>query len=155
MKNRNTIYFLSLVALFMGFISSANGQMATSDQSRTVIAKTAITLRVSKEAVTKGQVYTGNLAKAVNHQHYAISLHKSGNYTRAIYHSRRARHLASLAIRANRYEVTREQVGPDAVVLSGTAPSDTQLDEEMESNLSEKETDDATVTLSDIDPGNE
>lgn len=154
---RKSTSLLSLLAFFLGIYSFASAQNAaqpTLEQSRSVIAKTAVTLRVAGQAVQTGKVYTGNLAKAVNHQHYAIAQHKAGNYANAIFHCRRARHLASLAIRANRYNVTRDQVSPDEVQVIIPAPTDAELDAEVESNLKNKANDDATVTLEGIEPSN-
>jgi hypothetical protein len=124
------------------------------DRARMFLKRTVVVIIEAKKKVDENKVYTGNLAKAVNHQKFARRLFKEGRYGQAVQHSRRARHLAILAIRANR----GVEPGEDAKDLQvnegpGRGPSDADLDKAVAQQMSAETTrDDAVaVNLQDLD----
>lgn len=96
-------------------------------KARRVIRRTNRAIVLAQDAVKKGNVQTGNLAKSVHHQRFARRMYRRGFYHRAINHSRRARTLAFAAIKANKGNVPKElafdgEEGPEGNV------SDAELD---------------------------
>lgn len=97
-----------------------------------VIRRTAIVIASAHNKVKENKVYTGNLGKAVAHQKFARSLFRRGMYARAIHHSRRARLLAAMAIKANKGEQLKEETQTDEEnELMKNAPSDDELEKEL------------------------
>ncbi len=82
-------------------------QMAPREQAQAkrVLRRTNVTIHHAKKQLAEHQNKTGDLAKAVSHQRYAISLLRRGMDKRAIAHSRRARRLAFASIQANQGKI--------------------------------------------------
>lgn len=108
------------------------GPMVKKEQAKRVIRRTAVVILVAHKKVKEGKVYTGNLARAIAHQKFAIKLYREGKYFRAIHHSRRAKMLAILAIKANNGTETAEMKfsKEDESAMKG-GPSDDELDKEL------------------------
>ncbi len=121
------------------------GQNVKKEQAKRVIRRTAVVIHVAHKKVKEGKVYTGNLARSIAHQRFAIKLFREGKFFRAIHHSRRARALALLAIKANKgaetgdMKLTKEEEG-----LMKGGPSDADLDKALAAEMpgaSEKDED--------------
>lgn len=95
--------------------------------SYNALSKTAMVIKDAQGKVKAGRVYTGKLARAVNHQRFAVKLHRKGEYVSAIHHSRYARRLAVDAIKANRGKVAGSMETDDAVIKEASPP-DAELD---------------------------
>lgn len=111
---------------------AAPGPMVKKEQTRRVLRRTAVVILIAHKKVKEGKVYTGDLARAIAHQHYAIKLFREGKFFRAIHHSRRARMLAIMAIKANKGEETSEMKyeKDDENALKG-GPKDEALDKDL------------------------
>jgi hypothetical protein len=109
----------------------------------------------------RGKVYTGDFARAVRHQRYAVFLWRRGFYARSIHHSRRARMLAINVIQANKgtvqpsYKMDKEEDS-----LSKNTPPDSQLDTDLKNDTefsknapatSDKDEDFINIMVDDID----
>lgn len=129
------IGLLILIWLLPGWAVMAQGGGLRERADRS-IRQTSIVLAIGRQTVKKNKVYTGDLAKAHNHQEYAMWLYRQSDFVRSIYHTRRARKLAGDAIRANRGEVQQELLAEDGLALPGTMPSDSELDQELAFNFS-------------------
>ena len=116
------------------FVSNVNSIMAQNrGQARAFLNRTNKVIMKAKGSVNVGQVYTGDLVKAVYHQKFARSLYKDGKYTRAIHHSSRSRALAFAAIKANKHEVAKEmELQKDEQALVKGQPDNNFLDAEVE-----------------------
>ena len=101
-------------------------------QAKRIIRRTAVVILIAHKKVKEGKVYTGNLARAIAHQKFAVKLYREGKYFRAIHHSRRAKFLAVLAIKANKGTETAEMKysKEDEGAMKG-GPSDDELDKEL------------------------
>lgn len=115
-------------------------------QARHIIRKTAVVILVAHKKVKEGKVYTGNLARAIAHQKHAIHLYRAGKFYRSIHHSRRARFLALLAIKANKGSEKAEwkHSAEDEKLLQG-GPSDNELDAALAKERSAEPTKDEDV----------
>ncbi len=114
-------------------VKDRRSEMTQSERARAkrVLRRTNATIHYAKKQLIANQNKTGNLAKAVSHQRFAISLLRRGMDKRAIAHSRRARRLAFASIEANKGQVPddmkfTEDEGSDAGI------SDDQLDGDLE-----------------------
>ena len=143
----------ALLLLFLcPFISSAQmknkgpkpGQKIAAHR---VLVKTAFVIHHAYKKVKENKVYTGNLARAMRHQKYARILYRQGKYVRAMHQSRRARYFALLAIKANKGEETDDMKfsKEDEASMSKNAPSDADLDKEMEQAMKNEPTKDEDV----------
>lgn len=124
--------------------------------ARRVIRRTTVVILAAQKKVKENKVYTGNLARAIAHQRFARRLYLRGNFARAIHQSRRARALALLALKANNGSETADMKydAEDQKVLDDNPPSDTDLDNELEkemSGYSVKDEDFIDGTINDID----
>lgn len=132
MKLLKTILVLFLLPAF----TIAQPPVVKKERARHVLRKTAVIILVAHKKVKEGKVYTGNLARAIAHQKYAIKLYRMGEFYRAIHQSRRARHFAILAIKANKgaemkeWEYSKEEQG---ALKEG--PKDEELDKEMQKEM--------------------
>lgn len=119
-----------------------------------VIHKTAIVILVAHKKVNEGKVYTGNLARAIAHQHFARKLYREGKYLRAIHHSRRSRILAIMAIKANKgVEESSWKFNKEEEESMKGAPSENELDKALAKEMpNEPSKDEDVVTTSpDVD----
>ena len=102
MKTIKKILVLFLLPALTAF--AGPGPMIKKQQAKGVIRKTAVVIMHAYRRVKTEHVYTGNLARAIAHQKFAIRLYREGKYFKAIHHSRMARRLAILALKANKGE---------------------------------------------------
>jgi len=100
------------------------------DARREITATRYVIIRAHR-AVNQGRVFTGDLALAVRHQRFAISLFKAGEFERSFYQTIRARRLAYAAIRANKGAITRRELAEIEVY---NAHSDEELDADFQKN---------------------
>lgn len=128
------------------------GPQVKKEQAKRVIRRTAVVIHVARKKVREGKVYTGNLARAVAHQRLAIRLYREGKFFRAIHHSRRARHLAILAIKANKGAETADMrmTKEEQDTMKG-GPSDTELDNALMKDLPDAPQKDEEVLDSEAD----
>ena len=146
----------SIIALFLfiGFGLSTltiDAQPALRLKSRRVLKRTTVALMVAKNHLRKHRNFTGDFSRAVAHQRYAFRLHKRGRYPRAIYHSRRARLLAFKVIKANKGTVGRDmQFDKDENAVSKGAPSDDDLDKELEKEMPNSSSDEEKLIDEDL-----
>ncbi|UPT67415.1 MAG: hypothetical protein M0D57_01635 [Sphingobacteriales bacterium JAD_PAG50586_3] len=130
-------------------------------KSKRVLRRTAVVMLAAHADLKKGKVYTGDFARAVRHQRYAVFLWRRGFYARSIHHSRRARMLAINVIQANKgtvqpgYKMDKEENA-----LSKDSPADSQLDNDLKTDTefsknspatSEKDEDFINIMVDDID----
>jgi|ERR1051325_6556571 hypothetical protein len=121
-----------LLLLMLPSVTAFGGPMVKKEQAKRIIRRTAVVILAVHKKVKEGKVYTGNLAKAIAHQKFAIKLYREGKYFRAIHHSRRAKFLALMAIKANKGAETSEMKyqKEDENAFKG-GPSDDELDKEL------------------------
>ena len=121
-----------LLLLMLPSLTAFGGPMVKKEQAKRVIRRTAVVILIAHKKVKEGKVYTGDLARAIAHQKFAIKLFREGKYFKAIHHSRRARMLAIAAIKANKGAETTEMKysKEDESALKG-GPSDDELDKEV------------------------
>jgi len=101
-------------------------------QAKRIIRKTAVVILIAHKKVKEGKVYTGNLARAVSHQKFAIHLYRTGKIFRAIHHSRRARMFALAAIKANKGSETADiNYSKEEDALFKDGPHDEELDKDL------------------------
>lgn len=136
MKTFKTLLFLFAFSLVMPAPAEASPAhmppQVKKHQAKRIIRKTAVVILVAHKKVNEGKVYTGNLARAVSHQKFALHLYREGKYFRAIHHSRRARMLALAAIKANKGAETADmKYSQDDEALFKAGPKDDELDKEL------------------------
>lgn len=124
--------------------------------ARRVIRRTAIVIQHAQKKVKENKVYTGNLARSVAHQRYARKLYLQGRYLRAMHHSRRARQLAILAIKANKGTETADMTynKEDEEIMNSEPVSDKELDDELDKEMPNQPTKDedfVDAVLTEID----
>lgn len=126
--------FKKLLLLFMlpSLMATATPPGIKKEQAKRVIRRTAVVILIAHKKVKEGKVYTGNLARAIAHQRFARKLYREGKYFRAIHHSRRAKFLAALAIKANKGAETADMsyTKEDENAMKG-GPSDDELDKAL------------------------
>jgi hypothetical protein len=116
--------------------SNASAIRVSRDASKTLLDRTNMVLLAAQAELKAGQVYTGNLAKAIAHQRYATELWVQGNFTDAIYHSRRARILALSVINLNNGVVKADyDFNKEEQRYIRQTPHDEQLDKVLEKDL--------------------
>lgn len=122
------------------------------DQARLTIRKTAVIIIIAYKKVKEGKVYTGNLARAVAHQKYAIKLYRAGEYFSAIHHSRRARFLAIEVIKANKgAEMEEWKLSKEEQSATANGPKDEELDKNLAKEMPDELTRDQEVIAAPID----
>lgn len=130
-------------------------------KSKRVLRRTAVVLFAARTDLKQGKVYTGDFARAVRHQRYAVFLWRRGFYVRSIHHSRRARMLAINVIQANKGTVqpSFKMDGEENSLSKGT-PADADLDKDLDNdgefkksspNTSSKDEDFVDIMADDID----
>ena len=127
---------LSLLLLLVAFISFGSAEVfaqpALRGKANRVLRRTNVVILVAHKSVKEGKVYTGELARSIAHQKYARILFRRGMYLRAIHHSRRARLLAVIAIKANKgSEVNEAKMTTEEEELMKNSPSDEELEQEL------------------------
>jgi hypothetical protein len=141
MKKKFSSVFAVMFALLVFQAGIVSAQVTIKEDARKFLNHTNDAIMKAKGAVEVGQVYTGDVVKAVHHQKYARDLFKQGEYNKAIFHSYRARQLAFAAIRANKAKVTDDlQVNANEKPLLKDIPNDKNLDGEVKipANADEK-----------------
>ena len=143
---KGMVLIVSLLIL-TGTISAETKSLGIErERAKVIIRRTAFVILAAHKEVKEHRVFTGFLARSINHQRYARMLFLEGKYLRAIYHSRRARFLAVKAIEANKGVVptdigyTREDEG-----LMRGAPNDDELDKNVAKALPDAPTKDEDV----------
>lgn len=128
------------------------GPQVKKEHTKRVIRRTAAVIMIAHKKVKEGHVYTGNLARAIAHQKFARKLYRNGKYFRAIHHSRRARHLAILAIKANKGAETADMrySKEDEEAMRG-GPTDANLDSDLAKEMPGETMKDEDVIGSDPD----
>lgn len=157
LKHMSTLK-LGLLILFAAFFTVSDAEVyaqpALRMKARRVIKRTTIVVMAAHRNVKEGKVYTGDLARSIAHQKFARSLFRRGMYVRAIHHSRRARLLAVMAIKANKgTDVAEAKVDAEEEQLMKNPPSDDELEKELLKEMpNEKMKDEDVVgTSPDID----
>ncbi len=132
MKLTKRIFLLSLALLILStpMLFSRNIIM-TKMASRRFLVRTSIVLIAAKNAVKEGKIYTGDLAKAAAHQKYSKLLFNKREFLRAVFHSRRARLLAILAIKANKGNNVPKEAELNKEEQLSNVPSDAELDKQL------------------------
>lgn len=128
------LFLLILPAVMMSNVTTplAGPAQVKKHQAKRIIRKTAVVILIAHKKVKEGKVYTGNLARAISHQKFAIHLYKTGKYFRAIHHSRRARMLALAAIKANKGGETSDMnYSKEDEALFKAGPNDEELDKDL------------------------
>ena len=132
MKTLKTWLLLFVIASFAIGSLEASAQPAMRKRAHHAIRRTAIVIQAAYKNVKEGKVYTGDLARSIAHQHYARVLFRNGFYPRAIHHTRRARMLALIAIKANKgVEISEGTLTPEEEELLKNSPSDEELEKEL------------------------
>ncbi len=140
--------FASLVIIFA--IMTAYSQTIPVDQQ--LIRTTGFAVRAAQKSVIANNIYTGNLAKCIEHQRIAVAMFKEGNKTQAVYHSIYARNLAFMVIEANgmkinpKFEFTLEEKA-----LGSGSPSNVQLDAALPTGKALKDQDYLDPQLTGVD----
>ena len=121
-----------LLLLMLPSLTAFAGPMVKKEQAKRILRRTAVVILVAHKKVKEGKVYTGDLARAIAHQKFALKLYREGKYFRAIHHSRRAKMLAIMAIKANKGAESTEMKyeKQDENAFKG-GPSDDELDKEI------------------------
>lgn len=117
-----------LVSLFVFALAiSLNAQTVPTDQQ--LIRTSGFSVHAAHKAVLSNGVYTGNFAKCVEHQRYAVDQFKRGEKTTAVYHAAYARRLALLVIKANNSKPhpSFEFTADENAIITGS-PSDSEMD---------------------------
>ena len=134
---------------------AANAQATPRQKSHLAIEKTHAVIIQAKAVVGRGRIYLGsNLSKAVNHQNYAVQLHRSGQFNRAIHQTRYARNCAMEAIKANRAKIAAGMMN-DNLIITDVSPTKEVLEEEVTTNLKDPVPDDkaaVTATVVELKP---
>lgn len=157
MKLKKALFLFLIPAIFSFSAGAApvvkgKGPQVKKEQSKRVIRRTAVTIRIAHKKVKEGHVYTGNLAKAVSHQKFARKLYRHGKFYRAIHHSRRARHLAIMAIKANKgAESSDMRFSKEEEDSMKGGPSDSELDAELSKEMPGETSKDEDVIASEPD----
>ena len=129
--------FLSFIFIFSVGMNAQKGRLIKAHvlhkvRAKKIIRRTAIVLIAARKQVIQNKNFTGDLARAVRHQHYARLLYMSGKYARAIHQSRRARQLAFITITSNKGTINKEwELGPDENADDGSKTADAELDKEL------------------------
>jgi hypothetical protein len=141
MKKQFSSVFAVIFALLVFQAGIVSAQVTIKQDARNFLNHSNNVIMKAKGAVEVGQMYTGDVVKAVHQQKFARELFKQGEYNKAIYHSYRARQLSLAAIRANKAKVTDDmQVTPSEKPLLKDIPTDKVLDSEVKipANADEK-----------------
>lgn len=154
-KIKNILFVLLLLTVSGVFAQNkpdSNKQLKARAAAKRVIKGTAVVIYKAHKAVKKNKVYTGNLAKAIAHQKFARKLYREGKYHRAIHHSRRARILARMALKANKEaDNDNEKLSKDDQEFAKNPPSDAELEKELMQNMPSEPMKDEEVINSEPD----
>lgn len=105
-------------------------------ESKQAIMRTAKVLKAAQKEARRGGAPAG-LGLAIGHQEYALHLHREGQYSRAIYHTLRARALATAVIDRNKgVRIVEVVLTPAEVVYRNVIPKDADLDAELKVKFS-------------------
>lgn len=103
------------------------------------------------QSVQKNKVYSGNLAKAVQHQKLAKKYLKENNNYRALHHTRVARFQAFMSIRANKEFTENEwDYTQKEQEMFGKGIPDDELTTELNKTYSAENLKDETITEEDL-----
>jgi hypothetical protein len=141
MKKQFSSVFAAMFVLLVFQAGIVSAQETIKQDARNFLNRSNGIIMKAKGAVEVGQVYTGDVVKAVHQQKFARELFKEGKFNKAIFHSYRARQLSFAAIKANKAKVTDDmQVTPGEKPLLKDIPNDKTLDSEVKipANADEK-----------------
>jgi hypothetical protein len=97
-----------------------------------LIRMSGFAVHSAHKAVLSSGVYTGDLAKCIEHQRYAVIQYKEGNTTEAIYHSAHARTLAISVTEANNGRVNPNlSFSQEEQQMISGSPSPAELDKKL------------------------
>ncbi|MGA2142442.1 MAG: hypothetical protein ABSG94_08460 [Brevinematales bacterium] len=99
--------------------------------ARNEIRVTGSVIARARIAVNNGQNFTGDLAKSVNEQKFAILLFNKSEFVRSRNHTMHARRLAYRAIKANNGRLTDQEIEYSD---SYKGPPDSDLDADLQKN---------------------
>lgn len=122
--------FLTLLAPLL-FFSFAQAQPAKRIAARKCIRRTTVVMHHAHKKLKENKVYTGHMARSYRHQRYARFLFRQGKFVRSIHHSRRARQLAFMVIKANKGTVEKDWEFTKDENPGGKAISDEALEKEL------------------------
>ncbi len=150
LKKINPVMKNIIVSLFIMFaFSIAHSQTITVEQQ--MIRTTGFAVHSAHKAVLSKGIYTGNLAKCIEHQRYAVSQYKAGNISVAVFHSARARNLAFQVIEANSSKINSTlQFTAEEKALMNAMPSDSELDKILKGDLNDQKYLDPQLTGVDL-----
>ncbi len=132
MKKKFSSMFIIVFVLMVCQATTLFAQTTIKEDARNFMNHSNNVIMKAKGAVEVGQVYTGDVVKAVHQQKFARELFKQGEYNKAIYHSYRARQLSFAAIRANKAKVSDDmQVTASEKPLLKDIPTDKVLDSQV------------------------
>lgn len=145
-----------MLLLLLPGLALAGGPVAKKIHAHKVIRRTAVVILTAHKKVKENKNYTGDLARAINHQKFARKLYRRGMYLRAIHHSRYARLCAIKAIKANKGDESAEtKFTPEEEELMKNPPSEDALIQELTKEMPGESTkdEDAVSTAPDVDLG--
>jgi hypothetical protein len=127
-----SIALVCLTVMAGAFIANASLFGVERQRSHIILMQTANIINVAHKCVKEHKVFTGNLAKAIGHQHVALEYYGHEKYFEAMWFSRRARALAIKAIEANGCIVPGDDkfLDSDAEFFKN-CPSDEELDNRL------------------------
>lgn len=129
-------HIIASVCILFAF-AFVQAQTVTVEQQ--MLRTTGFAVHAAHKAVLSNSVFTGNLAKCIEHQRYAVIQYKSGNTSLAIFHSARARNLAFSVIEANSSRVNNAFLfTTEEKALMNAMPSDSELDKILKGDLNDQ-----------------
>ncbi|TAL36118.1 MAG: hypothetical protein EPN93_09020 [Spirochaetes bacterium] len=150
---------IAVAALVMSGIAltadgAPRGRDDRQDAARKMIRRTGAVILLAQKKVRENRVFTGDLAKAAAHQKLARRLFREGHYLRAMFHTKRARALAVLAIRANRgADPSDADISADEAGAMGNAPADADLDLKLAADMPGEPVRDEDIVDTSLDAG--
>lgn len=150
-------FVLFMLVGLIGYVSYANTSINPKHRktSKDAIRRTAVVLRHAQKKVKENKNYTGNFLKAVRHQRAARTLWKAGKFGRALWHTRKSRQLAFLAIKANKGTVDKAwEMGKDENISGEAQPTDEEMEKDLPA-ITGTEEDFVNAELEEIDLGAE
>ncbi len=125
---------LSVSLIFFIIFTAVYSQQISVEQQ--LIRKSGLVIHAAHKSFIAHGVSTGNLAKSIEHQRYAIQLFTSGNISQATYHSAYARTLGFQVYEANTGQVLKNlsfTAEENALIMN--SPSHTELDKVISPEL--------------------
>lgn len=105
------------------------------------LIKTSKAVQAAYKQLQSGKNFTGDLARAVAHQRFALELYNSGLFQRAAFHSRLARQFAVRSLQANKGNAANFDLAQDEKALfANNSPmfKDAALENELTKKMAGK-----------------